>query len=72
MGFVWKSGDVLTGDDVFVIFIFRDVDEINYFVLLEYGVDWYSFFEESVVKVNFGGDVIIVNLNFYNVSFFLF
>ena len=71
VGLARKSGDAPTGDDAFVTLTLRDADEINHFVLLEHGVDRHSLFEESVAKVNLGGDVTTVNLNLHNVSLLL-
>lgn len=72
VSFVGKFFGVLFGGDIVEIVIFGDGDNVNYFVFFEDGVDGDGFFEEVVVEFDFVGDGVIVDLDFYEVGFFLF
>lgn len=72
VSFVRKFFGILMGSYIVEIVIFGDSDYIDYFILFEDGVDRDGFFEEILVESDFVGNGVIVDLDFYEVGFFLF
>lgn len=58
-------------DDSGNSFTFSDSDDVNHLVLLKDGVNFDFLFEESSGEVDFLGNVSSIDLNFYDVIFFL-
>jgi len=71
VGLTRETGDTPTGDDTFVTLTLGDADEIDHLVLLEDGVNRHSLFEERVAKVNLGGGIATVDLDFHDVRLLL-
>jgi len=63
-----KTGDTPTSGHTLVTATLGNTDNVNVFVLVEDGVNSDFLFEESLGKVDLGGSISSVDLDFHNVS----
>jgi len=71
VGLTREAGNTPTGDDTFETLTLRNADEIDHFILLEDRVNRHTLFEERIAKVNLGGNITTVHLDFHDVGLLL-